>query len=144
MKASDFVSELRHDDIVAAVQKAEKKTSGEIRVFITRHEIKDPVEAAKAEFAALKMDQTRDHNGILIFVAPQSRNFAVIGDKGIHDHCGQDFWNQVSHEMGEYFRRGEFSQGIIAGVTKVGDLLSVHFPYRPDDKNELPDKVEQD
>lgn len=144
MRARDFLSKLQHDDIVAAIHEAERQTSGEIRVFISRKEIEDPVTAAQAAFLHLKMDKTRHRNGVLIFVAPRVHKFAVIGDSAVHAKCGDAFWNEMRDSMVEYFRKSEFSQGIIHGIKKAGSLLAQHFPHHPGDKNELSDDVAHD
>jgi uncharacterized membrane protein len=144
MKPRTFLNQLRHDDIVAAIREAEKKTSGEIRVFISRKSIDDPVAAAQAHFLELGMEKTRDRNGVLIFVAPLAHKFAVIGDSGVHTRCGEAFWQQMAAEMSGHFRKSEFTSGIIHGVRKAGELLAAHFPRRPDDRNQLPDEIEHD
>lgn len=144
MRARDFLSKLQHDEIVATIREAEHKTSGEIRVFISRKDIEDPVTAAQAAFLRLKMEKTKHHNGVLIFVAPRVHKFAVIGDSAVHAKCGDAFWNEMRDSMAEHFRKSEFSQGIIHGIKKAGSLLAQHFPRHPDDKNELPDDVAHD
>ncbi|HLH52221.1 MAG TPA: TPM domain-containing protein [Verrucomicrobiae bacterium] len=144
MKARDFLKQLRHDDIVAAIREAEKKTSGEIRVFITRQEVEKAVPVAQRHFEAMGMARTRDRNGVLIFVAPRSHQFAVIGDTGVHARCGDEFWTALAGEMTAHFKRSDFTTGIVHAVTKAGDLLARHFPRRPDDTNQLPDNVETD
>lgn len=144
MKAREFLNQLRHDEIVQAIRAAENKTSGEIRVFISRHSMKEAVPEAQAHFIKLGMDKTRDRNAVLIFVAPRAHQFAVIGDTGVHAKCGEDFWNQLASEISGHFRKSEFTTGIVHGVRKAGELLARHFPRRPDDTNELSDEVETD
>jgi uncharacterized membrane protein len=152
MKPRAFLKKLHHDKIVEAIREAEKKTSGEIRVFISRKPAKDPVATAQSHFLAMGMDKTREHNAILIFVAPRAHTFAVIGDLGVHARCGNDFWKelademsgQLADEMSGHFRNSDFTMGIIHGVHKAGELLARHFPRKPGDKNELPDEVESD
>lgn len=144
MKAKEFLNQLEHDKIVAAIQKAEQKTSGEIRVFISRHEPEDPIAAAQRQFAHLGMAKTKEKNGVLIFVAPAARKFAIIGDSGVHSRCGAGFWRDVAAVMSGYFKKGEFTPGILHGIEKAGELLAQHFPHRPDDKNELPDDIAHD
>ena len=144
MKPRVFIDQLRHEEIVAAIREAEQKTSGEIRVFITRKPVVDPLVEAQAHFLEMGMDHTREHNGVLIFVAPRSHKFAVIGDTAVHGKCGETFWNELASEMSKYFRDSHFTRGIIHGVRKAGELLAQHFPHRPDDRNELSDEVEHD
>jgi uncharacterized membrane protein len=144
MKEQDFLNQLHHEKIVAAIREAEQKTSGEIRVFVSRKLVDDPVIAAQAAFVELGMQKTAERNGVLIFVAPQVCKFAVIGDSAIHAKCGDVFWIEMRDSMGEHFRKSDFTQGIIFGIKKAADLLVQHFPRRPDDRNELPDDVAHD
>ena len=144
MKPREFISQLDNEKIVAAIRAAENKTSGEIRVFISRKIITEVVATAQAEFNRLGMMHTQHRNGVLIFVAPASQQFAVIGDTGVHKHCGQKFWDELAAEMSGHFAAADFSQGIIVGIRKAGEILARHFPAQPGDKNELPDKVETD
>jgi uncharacterized membrane protein len=144
MKARKFLNQLQHDEIVAAIRAAERKTSGEIRVFISRRPIEDPVAAAQVHFVELGMERTRERNGVLIFVAPRTHKFAVIGDTGVHSRCGDEFWRQMAGELSAHFRRSEFTRGIVSAVRKAGELLAQHFPRGPDDKNQLPDEVARD
>jgi uncharacterized membrane protein len=144
MKARDFLNQLHHDNIIAAIREAELKTSGEIRIFISRHEPDDPVAAAQAEFMRLGMDKTKEKNGVLIFVAPRARKFAIIGDTGVHARCGDEFWTQVAAEMTGHFKKSEFTQGILHAIHKAGELLARHFPRHPGDKNQLPDDIVHD
>ena len=144
MKEKAFIEQLQNDRIVAAVREAESKTSGEIRVFISRKETSDPLAAAQAEFNRMGMTNTAERNGVLIFVAPRSQKFAILGDKGIHERCGEEFWSQVAEQMAAHFRKSEFTEGIVCAIQKAGTLLTEHFPRRADDKNELSDAVERD
>ena len=144
MKAREFLKQVHHQEVVAAIRSAEMKTSGEIRVFVSHKEDEDPVSAAKSHFLRLKMDQTRERNAVLLFVAPRSQNFAVIGDTGVHARCGDEFWRELSADLSFHFRKSEFTAGLVRGIDKAGQLLAKHFPRLPDDHNELPDAVEHD
>ncbi len=144
MRARKFIEHLRHPDIVAAIRAAELKTSGEIRVFISHRSVEDPVAAAQAHFLRMGMDKTRERNAVLIFVAPRSHKFAVIGDSAVHARCGEPFWQELAAEMSGHFKASEFNRGLLHAISKAGDLLGHHFPRRPDDQNELPDEVETD
>ncbi|MBI3852946.1 MAG: TPM domain-containing protein [Verrucomicrobia bacterium] len=144
MRAQEFLNQLQHDDIVAAIRKAEGKTSGEIRVLVSHKKLVDPMAAAQRAFLRMGMTKTKRKNAVLIFVAPRSRNFAIIGDQGVHSRCGDAFWRGVRDEMTTHFRKAEFTQAILHGIRKAGDLLAQHFPRRPDDRNELSEEVAGD
>jgi uncharacterized membrane protein len=128
MHPRTFAKHLQHDSIVAAIRDAGHKTTGEIRVSISHKHIDDAVAAAQAEFLRLGMNQSPGRNGVLIFVAPRAHKFAVIGDEAVHAKCGDEFWRKLADTMTGYFRKSEFTPGIIHGVQKAGDLLAKHFP----------------
>lgn len=129
--------------VVAAIAAAEARTSGEIRIVLSRQRIADPVAAARQQFERIGMTNTAERNGVLIFVAPSSHTFAVIGDRGIHEKCGDAFWRALADAMSEHFKRGEFTAGLVLGIDRAGTLLAEHFPRSPEDRNELSDQVER-
>ena len=128
MHPKKFINQLPHDTLVTAICDAEKKTSGQIRVLISHKSVADPVVAAQREFARLGMAKSPERNGVLIFVTPRTRKFAVIGDAGVHARCGDVFWHELAQAMTGYFRKSEFTEGIAHGVRKAGELLAEHFP----------------
>jgi uncharacterized membrane protein len=132
-----------HDRVVAAIAAAELRTSGEIRILIARQKADDPVAAARSHFERLGMTQTAARNGVLIFVAPTSHTFAIVGDTAVHEKCGDDFWRDVAQSMEQQFRRGQFTEGLVNGVERAGALLAEYFPRQPDDRNELPNRIEE-
>lgn len=144
MKPAKFIQQLRQEDIVAAIRAAEQKTSGEIRVLISRRKPKDAVEAARKAFVKLGMTRTRLRNAVLIYVAPRARQLAVVGDQGVHERCGEEFWRQMAEEMATHFKAAKFTEGVVHAVRKAGELLAAHFPLQPDDRNELPDQLATD
>jgi len=115
-----------------------------VRVFISDKDAAEPVVAAQEQFTRLGMTQTRDRNAVLIYLAPGTRKFAVIGDSGVHARCGDAFWQELASSMTDHFRKSAFTEGIVQGIKRAGELLAEHFPRRPDDANELPDRVEHD
>jgi uncharacterized membrane protein len=128
MHPKTFSRHLQHDAIVEAIREAERKTSGQIRVSISPKHIDDPVAAAQSEFLRKGMSKSPERNGVLIFVSPRSQKFAVIGDEAVHAKCGDEFWRKLAEVMTGYFRKSEFTPGIIHGVQKAGELLAEHFP----------------
>lgn len=146
MKIKSFLSQVEHARIVAAIQKAEANSRGEIRIHVSHRKVADAQAAAALQFEKLGMSATRERNGVMLFIAPVSQRFAVIGDSGIHGKCGEAFWSEVTREMAEAFREGRFSDGIATAVGRVGDALATHFPRVSDrpDADELPNEVSED
>jgi uncharacterized membrane protein len=128
MQPRAFSKHLDHDGIVAAIRDAELKTTGQIRVRVSPKHIEDAVAAAQTEFLRLGLQKFPERNAILIFVAPRAHKFAVFGDEAVHAQCGAAFWRELAEAMEVYFRRSEFTPGIIHGVQKAGELLAQHFP----------------
>jgi uncharacterized membrane protein len=144
MRHRRFVNQLAHERIHAAIHAAEERSSGEIRVMIGHKPAPDPVATAQEAFLKLGMQATKHRNAVLIFVAPRSRTFAVIGDEAVHAKCGESFWRELAAAMTGHFQRGEFTDGIVNGIDRAGEMLAGHFPHEPDDKNELPDDIVED
>jgi uncharacterized membrane protein len=145
MKPKAFLSQLEHGRIVEAIRAAEGRCRGEVRVHVSGQKVDDAQAAARAQFEALGMTQTAERNGVLIYVAPESQTFAVIGDSGIHEHCGAAFWSDVAAVMQDDFRAGRFTDGIVKGVDRTGAALAEWFPRtEAADRNELADDVSQD
>src|SRR5690625_416495 len=81
----DFLNQEEQQEIIKAIQKAERNTSGEIRVHIEKSSGKDALNQATKVFDFLKMDNTRERNGVLIYVAIDTRDLVILGDIGIND-----------------------------------------------------------
>ncbi len=131
------------DRVKAAIVAAEKATSGEVRVSVARFFWGNVRRAAESAFVRLGMIRTKDRNAILFFVVPARKKFVVLGDKGIHAKVGQDFWESLAGLMAGHFRKGEFTEGLVAAIEEAGRQLAAHFPYDVTvDVNELADDVD--
>jgi uncharacterized membrane protein len=141
MNINDFFSTEQKDEIIKAIKSAELMTSGEIRVHL---ELKCKGNVSKRTikwFKRLKMHRTLKHNGVLIYLAVQDKQFTIYGDKGINRLVPENFWVDVKAEMQENFVKGRFTAGIIAGIQKAGEKLQEYFPHQKDDVDELPDEI---
>ena len=131
------------EKVKEAIQKAELRTSGEICVSVASFFWGSVEKAADKAFARLGVARTKERNGVLFFIVPSRRKFVVLGDRGIHEHVGQEFWNRISEVVSIKFRDGDFTGGLIKGIEEIGEQLAAHFPYDPaTDKDELSDDVE--
>lgn len=137
----DFLTSADEEAIIAAIQQAEKNTSGEIRVHIENHSEKPPLERAQEVFFELGMDKTAARNGVLFYLGIESRSFAIIGDQGIDKVVEDDFWDCTKDVVIEHFKNSRFAQGLAEGILRAGDRLKTYFPYSDEDKNELPDTI---
>jgi uncharacterized membrane protein len=144
MKHKEFINQLDEARIAGAIAAAENRSSGEIRVFVSRRKVKDALPAAQMQFDKLGMRKTRQRNGVLLFFAPATRQFAIVGDAGVHEKCGEAFWQTVSNVMTDHLKQGHFTEAILDAVGRVGDLLAQHFPRESDDQNELPNAIARD
>src|SRR5438128_10541948 len=142
MRTKELLSHLEHDRIVAAIREAESKASRQIRVVIQRGKLDvDPLIAAKKKFHRLGMHKAPERNAILIFVAPRAHKFAVLGDEGIHEKCGEQFWQQLVEGMRLHFRNEKFSHALVEAIEEAGKALASHFPKRSTSSG-LPDEIE--
>jgi len=130
--------------IEAAIREAEEQTSGEIRVFISRHPCPEPGKSARQEFVRLHMTRTPLRNAVLLYFAPQSQAFALAGDEGVQFRCGPALDASVAAVVGPELNRGRLCDAILAAVRRVGEELARHFPNHTLDRNDLPDAVIRD
>ncbi|WP_350293878.1 TPM domain-containing protein [uncultured Croceitalea sp.] len=140
-KVEAFLSFEEEQEIVNAILEAEKNTSGEIRVHIEASAKIDHFSRAQQVFHFLKMDNTKDENGVLIYVAVEDKKFVIYGDKGIDKAVPRGFWDNTKEVISKRFKEGDFKQGIIEGVLKAGKELEAHFPWNHNDTNELSDAI---
>ncbi len=138
----DFFKKEEEKAIVKAIQKAEKHTSGEIRVHLERElDGYGVLDVATEVFYILEMEKTEQRNGVLFFIVPSEKQFAILGDKGINEKVPDDFWDDIRDVLASYFKNKQFKEGICRGVERVGEKLREFYPYQSDDKNELPDEI---
>lgn len=127
--------------MVAAIQEAEKNTSGEIRVHFENHCKKEVMDCALRVFTELKMHKTALRNGVLIYIALEDKKLAILGDAGINAKVPEHYWDRIKDTMIEKFKAGQICEGVCEAVLAVGQELKAFFPYHSDDVNELPDEI---
>jgi len=142
-KKKDLFTVDENERIVAAIRNSEKRTSGEIRIFIeSRNPLVNTLERAALIFSKLKMEETEHRNGVLLYIASKDKELALFGDKGIHEQVGTAYWEQQVQEMLQKFREENLVDGIVNCITHIGETLCEKFPYMAnEDKNELPDEI---
>lgn len=140
-KVEDFLTKEEEQAIVEAIRRAEKETSGEIRVHLEKTTSLAPFERAKEVFHDLKMDETELKNGVLFYVAVKDRKFVICGDKGIDDLVPKDFWNCTKEIVLNHFKNNNFQLGLTEGIERAGEQLKKYFPYQDGDTNELSNEL---
>ena len=138
--------EYKESDKIAiskAIEEAEKQTSGEIRVHVDNKCSADPVKEAISHFNRLEMFNTKDRNGILIYVAKEDRKLAIIGDKNINEKVPTDYWETTKNQLIESFKKEDYVNGLVQAIFDVGEKLKNYFPYNEDDRNELLNDISQ-
>ena len=136
-----FLSKGEEIEIVDAIKVAETNTSGEIRIHIEASSKEAPYDRALEVFEELKMYQTEQRNGVLIYIAVDDHQFAICGDEGIDKVVADDFWDCTRDTMSLHFKEGKFKEGIVEGVLNAGKQLKTYFPWQTDDTNELSNEI---
>lgn len=127
--------------IRGAIEEAENRSSGEIRVCIEKKCSEDVLDRAAKYFFQLNMHKTKLRHGVLIYVATVDRKFAIIGDAGINQVVPANFWDDTKEKMLEHFKYGDIVEGIVTGLKIAGEQLQKYFPNAQDDNNELSDDI---
>lgn len=135
-------SEAEEHKIVKAIADSEKKTIGEIRLYVEKVcDFPDPLDRVRDLFFSNEMQYTENRTGVLIYLAYKSHHFAIWGDDGISKRLPEDFWDCTCKEAINYFKDGKYLEGVLSAVKSVGDKLILNFPENDDTKNQLPDDI---
>jgi uncharacterized membrane protein len=143
MKIKHFLSTLEHDRLHQAIRAAEEGTSSDIVLYISHRKVTDPLAAASGEFRKLRLDAAKAQNSLLIFLAPKSQTFAVVGGTALHDKVGQEWWNDFISLLTVAFKDGRYTEGLVASLELAGRALKHHFPDAAPDRSGQKDIVEE-
>lgn len=136
------------DAIEKAIAEEERRHAGELRFAV---EASLPVadllrgvqsrERAIEWFGRLRVWDTEQNCGVLIYLLLADRRVEIVADRGIHSKVGTAAWEAICGEMQQEFARRQFERGVVIGVRAVSDLLAAHYPAGDgENPNELPDK----
>ena len=140
-KVEDFLTQTQEQQIVKAIRTAELHTSGEIRVHIEATTNKETIARATEVFYYLKMDETKNKNGVLFYLAVNDKKFAIIGDEKLNEKVSPDFWDNIKNTVVKEFKTTHYASGLVKGILKVGKELEHYFPFEKGDENELPNTI---
>ena len=91
-------------------------------------------------FSHLRIWDTAQNNGVLIYLLLADQDVEIVADRGIDAHVSTKGWEKICHDMEDDFRRGQFEAGVIKGINSVSRELAKYFPPDASGRNELPDK----
>ena len=137
----DFLTAEEEQAVIQAIRDAEATTSGEIRVHLEKHSDLPALDRAKELFHLLKMDNTKEENGVLIYVGVDDHQLGIIGDRGLNSQVPKDFWETTKDKIIAQFRKGRFQAGLVDGVQCAGEKLAQFFPWKHGNTNELSDEI---
>ncbi len=139
--ALSFLNANEQQVIIDAIAQAELHTSGEIRLHLDNFCFVNEVKAAQKVFTRLKMHETAERNGVLIYIATYSRKVAVIGDAGIHEKLGSEYWNNLVTTMISQLKSNNKVEALSSAILECGKQLGTFFPRKGDDSNELTNSI---
>jgi uncharacterized membrane protein len=133
--------------IDAAIRQSERRHRGELRFAIENtlapswawHGMSARRRAIEV-FSNLRVWDTEENSGVLIYVLLADREVHIVADRGIAKRVPQDEWDAVAKLMENAFRLGNFRRGALEGIELISTLLATHFPADADNPNELADK----
>jgi uncharacterized membrane protein len=132
--------------IEAAIKASETAHTGQIRFVVEGALDGAPLfrdqparERALDIFSQLRIWDTADNNGVLIYLLLADHDVEIVADRGVHARVGTAGWEKICKEMETDFRAGNFERGVIKGIEAVSRELATHFPRSGGGTNELPD-----
>lgn len=143
--AKEALSKEALDRIAAAIAEVELATSAEIRVSIREerepHEHETIEGLAQKEFLRLRMHETKDRSGILLFILFEDRKYYIYGDEGVNRRAEPHTWDEIATTLHEYFNKGDFAGGIVSALHMIKARVHKAMPRAHDDTNELSNEV---
>ncbi|MEC4747102.1 TPM domain-containing protein [Methylomicrobium sp. Wu6] len=133
--------------IEEAISQSERKHRGELR-FVVENSLppmhvwrgRTPANRAQQVFADLRIWDTEENSGVLIYLLLADREVHIVADRGIARRVAQTEWDAIASSMQQAFQRGDFREGVQAGIECITKLLTTHFPADSLNPNELPDR----
>jgi uncharacterized membrane protein len=132
------------DAIEGAIGEQERRHDGELRFAVEASlPFSDLVTGVTAReraielFSRLRVWDTEQNAGVLIYVLLADKRVEVVGDRGIHQKVGETAWEAICGNMQREFAQGRFEQGALLGLQAASDLLATHFPPRGENPDEL-------
>lgn len=133
--------------IETAIKTSESKHSGEIRFAIEGSLPLNALwhnelihERAIDVFSLLRVWDTEDNNGVLIYLLLADHQVEITADRSINNVVKPSDWQHICRLMEKHFKQGLFAEGVIQGIEETSKLLEKHFPAKANNKNELPNK----
>ena len=99
-------------------------------------------ERAADVFSQLRVWDTRENNGVLIYLLLADHRIEIVADRGLGGSISAEQWRGVCQLMEEQLGAGNPEQAVLRGVGAVGDLLADVFPRTADHDHhdELPNR----
>ena len=115
--------------LLAALADAERNTTGRIYVYVSHRPIKDALAQAHRRFAKLNLSRIHEHRAtVLIYLAPRTHKFAIVGDTAIHERCGDKFWSELAEALSAELKAGQITDGLLKTIARLKGALEEHFP----------------
>ncbi|TXH66620.1 MAG: hypothetical protein E6Q88_11605 [Lysobacteraceae bacterium] len=99
---------------------------------------------ARAEevFARLRVWDTQENNGVLIYLLLADHRIEILADRGLATMVNEEQWRGVCRMMEERLRAGDAEAAVLHGVAATGAFLAEYFPRHAgsSDRNELADR----
>jgi len=140
-KASEFFTDDEQYKIIQTIRTWEKETTGEIKLHIENECKGDPLKRAQKLFSELKLNETKNRNAVLIYLAVKTHKFAILGDTGIHNKVTKGFWNSIAWIIEDHFKQNLYLVGVLEAVNLVGAKLGDFFPEEEGDTDEISNEI---
>jgi len=134
------------EGIGRSIAEQEKRHRGELRFVVEGGLPLGPLLAGRSAheraievFSRLRIWDTEDNSGVLVYLLLADRRVEIVADRGIHDKVGTAAWDAICREMQSAFGQGRFEEGATLGIEAISDLIAAHFPPGGENPNELSD-----
>lgn len=128
MEPKHFHEKLDKERLTAALAEAERETHGKVYVYVSHRPVEDALAAGQRRFEELGLRHAHPHRAtVLIYLAPRTHKFAIIGDAAIHERCGDAFWAGLAEGLSRDLKSGDVTAALINTIGVLKRAFLKHF-----------------
>ena len=131
MLPQTFHAQIDKPRLVAALADAQRNTHGRIYVYVSHRPITDAMASAQQRFHKLGLSRLHEHRAsVLLYFAPKTHKFAILGEKAIHERCGEAYWTSLAEKLSQDLKTGDLMPALLNAIASLKETLEAHFPVK--------------
>ena len=99
-----------------------------------------PRQRAHQVFSLLRVWDTQDNSGVLLYLQLAERRVELVADRGIAARVNGAQWQAICQDFAGDMQAQAADVAVLRCLQRINALLTAHFPAKADNPRELPDE----